>query len=304
MNTIVLDPKDENFIDKLTFAFHNNYCIPIVKKHKNIKNPYLFLSKNNEKDNDKKYNRFLNEIKFALNNYKLSKKTCTNYIILKKETLDFLEYHTKKHKVKDKNGNCVQREISGIFDLCPISDNMIELYIDNKSVDVGDLEAVSHSNTIGSFHTHPFDAYVKHNVCMAFPSADDYFTTLHIYASGYGVFHIVSTIEGLYIITIKKSFMGENKNKILKNFDKYKDDIEEKYGMDYPVCDIKKDNHNFWSKYIEKYLKRINRLKYFKLQFVFWKDVNKPIKIVYGKIKDNCLISDHQINIVNKINIL
>jgi hypothetical protein len=300
---LVLDPKNKDFLDDLQFAFNNNYKIPIVNKHKHLKNPYLLLSKEDSKKKEG-FDKFMNEIRFTLNNYKISKKgLCTNYIILTDETIKTLDYYTKIHKFKSNNGKTNQKEISGIFNLCPIGDNMIEVRIDNESIDTGELESANHRDTIGSFHTHPLDAYIKHNVCMAFPSADDYFTTLHIYASGYGVFHIVSTIEGLYIITIKKSFMKEKKEKILKNFEKYKNYIEDKYGLDYPVCNIKKDNNKFWKKTIESYLKKMNRLKYFKIQFVFWKDASKPIKIVYGKINNNCLISDKQIDIMNKINI-
>ena len=291
---LILDPTDKDFVKKLKFAFNNNYHIPIVhKKQKKLKNPYLLLSKpsNTQSNNVSEFDRFVNNVSFALNNYKVSKKgLCQNYIILTDDTLKTLDYYTRTHKFKSKNGDTEQREISGVFNLCPIGDNMLEVSIDNKSIDTGELETANHTNTVGSFHTHPLDAYIKHNVCMAFPSADDYFTTLHIYASGYGVFHIVSTIEGLYVITIKKKFTKENKNKILKNFEKHKDYIEDKYGLDYPVCDIKKDNHKFWKKTIESYIRKMNRLKYFKIQFIFWKDAKKPIKITYGKINNNCLI--------------
>lgn len=315
---VILNPLDENFEEDLRFIYRYGFGNPIIRTEKNIKNQYILFSKNNNNNNNNNnnyhigslkrtnlnnYDQFLKNVYFALKNYKSSKKICSNYIILTKNTIEYLEYCSKKLKIKTKNGNMEQREISGIFDIYPISDNMLEVNINPESINTGELETVNHKNTVGSFHTHPFDAYVKYNVCMAFPSADDYFTTLHIYASGYGVFHITSSIEGLYIITIKKGFMNKNKKEILDNFNKYKDDIEDKYGVDYPICDPKKDNKKFWKNYIKKYLKKINRLKYFTLQFVFWEDAHKPIKIEYEKINGNCLITDQQIDINRNISI-
>lgn len=295
---IILDPKHIQFRKQLELAYYYRFDNPIVRKDKKIKNSYLLLSKNH-KNNYHQYDLFIKKIEFSLKHYNLSNKVCSNYIILTKDTIHYLEYYTKKHKFMV-NNQLQQREISGIFDIYPISDNVLEINIDKNSVSKGELENTSHTNTIGSFHTHPFDAYVKYNVCVAFPSADDYFTTLHIYASGYGVFHITSTLEGLYIITIKNSFSKKTKkSEILKNFDDYRNDIEETYGMDYPICDPKKNQTTFWKKYLKKYVTKINKLKYFNVQFVFWKDAHKPIKINYGKINNNCLISDHQVNIIN-----
>jgi len=303
-DAIILDPKCEDFDRQLQIAFYYKFQYPIVKNEqvkKKLKRPCLLLSKDINENNSDSFDIFLNKVKFALKNYNSNNSNiCSNYIVLSKETIEFLKYYTLSHKFKTKNGY-EQREISGIFNMYPVGNNMIEVSVDKKTVNSGELETTSHTNTIGSFHTHPLDAYIKYNVCIAFPSADDYFTTLHIYASGYGVFHITSTLEGLYVITVKKSFMKEDRNKILKNFTKYKDDIEETYGMDYPICDPKKDHKIFWRKYLKKYIQKINRLKYFKVQFIFWKDTHKPIKIEYDNINNNCLISDNQINIIKRI---
>ena len=287
-NMIALNPKHKDFKKQLQLAYYYNFQTPFIHNNKRIKNPYLLLSKEQEK---KEYNNFLKKINFTIKNYKYSQNiSCSNYIIISKNTLDFLYENTFKSK----------NEISGIFDLYPISDNTLCVQIDKKTVNKGEAESVNHNETLGSFHTHPFQAYIKYNVCLAFPSADDYFTTLYIYACGYGAFHITSTVEGLYIITIKKSFMKKNRKEIMKNFEKYKEDIEDIYGKDYPICDPKKDNTEFWKNYIKKYINSINKLKYFKVQFVFWKDTLKPINITYKRIKNNCLISDNQIDIYDK----
>lgn len=286
-NMIALNPKHKDFKKQLQIAYYYNFQTPFIKK------PYLLLSKEQE---DNKYNDFIKKVNFTLENYKYKTVTsCSTNIILKKNAINFLYNNTFKS-----NGGS-QKEISGIFDLYPINNNTLYVDIDEKSVSTGETESVKHNETVGSFHTHPLDAYVKYDVCVAFPSADDYFTTMYIYASGYGSFHITSTVEGLYIITIKKSFMKKKRKEIMENFQKYKEDIEDIYGKDYPICDPKGDNMSFWKKYIKTYLNSINKLKYFKVQFVFWKDAHKPINITYKRIKNNCLISDKQIDIYNNL---
>ena len=298
-NLIALNPKDRDFYKKLKFAFRYKFEEPFVKKYKFMKNPYLFLAKKGNKNS--KYENFLKKVGFTLKNYNYkSKKTCNTYIVINPESIELLIYHIMHHKYKTKNGSYEQREISGIFDLYPISGNTLEAVINKNRINHGESESAGHTETVGSFHTHPFDAYIRHNVCIAFPSADDYFTTLDIYSSGYGIFHITATLEGLYIITIKKSFMNVDKDKIRKNFDKYKDDIEETYGKDYPICDPKKDNSKFWKSYLKKYIRKINKLKYFKVQFIFWKDALKPIKIEYKRLHNNCVISDEQIDTIKQ----
>jgi hypothetical protein len=300
-NMIALNLKHKDFKRQLQVAYYYKFQTPFIHNNKKVKNPYLLLSKEKEyerhKSFEENYNNFLNSVNFTIKNYKYSNNkanSCSNYIILKKDTINFLRKH-----ICNSNGKS-QKEISGIFDLYPISDNTLCVQIDNNSVNTGEEESVKHNETIGSFHTHPYDAYIKYNVCIAFPSADDYFTTLYIYASGYGSFHITCTVEGLYIITIKKSFMKKKRKEIMDNFEKYRQDIEDKYGKDYPICDPKADNMSFWKKYIKDYIDDINKLKYFNVQFVFWKDALKPINITYKRIKNNCLISDKQIDIYKK----
>lgn len=256
---------------------------------------YHFSFSNNKSDNN------LRSIYFSLENYGKKDKLCKTKLIIDQQAIHYLEKYTKKHKFKLKNGDIEQREISGIFQLEPISIDTVRVSINEKGTNIGENENVGYKETIGSFHTHPLDAYIKYNVCLAFPSADDFATTLYIYAKKYGIFHITSTIEGLYIITMKKSFIIKVKrDKILKHYDKYEKDVMENYGIDYPSCKkYNKENKKEWKKDIDDFLKKINRKKYFNVQFVEWKDSynNKPIIIHYKKFNDNCIFSDDQVRL-------
>lgn len=265
---------------------------------KNRKNIYKFdKNTKNIKDIENK----LKEIHFSVENYiypSPKDKVCEINIVIDPFTIDYLEKYTKKHKFKVKNGNIEQREISGIFKLQPISKDTIKVSIEENQTNIGESEKASYKETVGSFHTHPLDAYRKYNVCLAFPSADDFATTLYIYAKKYGIFHITSTIEGLYIITMKKSFIKKVKReKILQHYEEYEEDILENYGMDYPSCKkYRKDDDKEWKMDVQKFLDFVNKKEYFHVEFIEWKKAkNNPIKIHYKKISGNCLCSDDQV---------
>jgi hypothetical protein len=160
---------------------------------------------------------------------------------------------------------------------------------------LGGKEETSSTDTVASFHTHPKDAYHKYKVCMAWPSIDDYATFLSIYANGYGMFHIVGTVEGMYVITISEKLMKEGREKLRKNFEYYAGQIDKKYHSDYPTCDVEKADKSIWEKKKDKYLKNINALKYFHVQFIYWDDADQPINIQYKDNDGNCVITDEQI---------
>ena len=222
-----------------------------------------------------------------------SKGKCELFINFSKKTINYLHDYTKKHKFRFKETN-EQREISGKFINEPLSENSVLIEIEEGETDLGDKEKADYKLTVASFHTHPLEAYQKYSVCLAYPSTDDYVTILHIYSNHFGMFHITATVEGLYIITVK---LTESQEKISKNFDKYVDYIEKYYSIDYPECD--KNNIDVDTKIrrkqISSYLKKINKLKIFKVIFKSWEDALEPVKIFYRPIGNSCILSDEQV---------
>lgn len=242
---------------------------------------------------------------------------CAMWIQVDPETCEWLrkksiEEHTM---VKDEKTGKMRRhqvEISGRFLLYQIASSPARFLvkIDKNSVKGGKEEAASSVNAIGSCHTHPYEAYVKHQVCMAWPSYDDYVVFLDIYSKGYGAFHIIGTVEGLYIITISRELQDEGREKIQKNFKYYEKYIKEHYHTDYPSCDISRalyhpDSEEYreitqeWKEQINDYVHQMNRKKYFRLQFVLWKDAvtpdHFPIWIEFKGIGQTCAVDDHQV---------
>lgn len=307
---IILDPSQSNFREYTKKAIHKGFRHPLItntffKQH--LTHPHVFLyqkynhhyGKAIEED---EYQNIKKKLDFSLRNFKTTKSDpCRIYIQLEDDTLEYLHNYSKLYKFNI-DGKSEQREISGNFLLYETVPNTFLVKIDEKNANLGDKENATSVNTLSSFHTHPIEAYRKYNVCMAWPSIDDYITILSIYSEGYGMFHILGTVEGIYIVTISDRMMKEGRKKIRENIEYYKSEIDKKYHKNYPVCDIddnlRKDK-KVWTKKIKAYLKWINSLKYFYVQFRFWKDAKNPIPIHYRGKNGNCVLNDEQVKFSN-----
>ena len=224
---------------------------------------------------------------------KLNKnQKCNMTLQLSKKACDYLYNHTRY--IKFNFGNTVeQREISGAFVITSENNDNYVIDVDESSVQRGGKESVGYVEAFGTFHTHPYDAYEKYNVCIAWPSADDYLSFYYMYGLCYTGFHIVSTLEGIYVITLKKYVSPE---KVISTFSRRKDNLEYNHGVDYPetdkYCNIENGKVNH--KKIRKYVRRINRQGKFKLVFVKWEDCDKPFTLNYAHTKNNCLLTSDQ----------
>lgn len=310
---LCLDPKSKRFNKNVVKACKNNFKYPVISSKFHIAGsleseqlpyPHLFMYikyNHNFGKQNKEWKNTLNLVKFTIRNYiyihTVGDSNCQMWITLDNDTIKYLQNYTKKYKFKLKE-KTEQREISGKFLCYPIGDKSIVLKIDEITTDLGNKEEVGYFDTIASFHTHPFEAYERYNICLAYPSVDDYATFLYIYANGYGSFHIVSTVEGIYVITISDLLLSASRETILKEFDDYEKSIKQNYGVVYPSCApsrdaIKKDKLTEVMTYVDT----INKKPYFNLKFVEWGKAHKPINITYGNINNNCLLLDEQVRV-------
>ena len=297
---LLLNLKSQELKRSIEKACYYNFRHPVVFSKKdfykdvpNVPDVSLCFSHVFNKDfgqirND---NTTVKDAEFVLENYSKRSNSCRIQIVLDKEMIGRLkQYSTQDHLV----GN---REITGGLRLTPFTKNMFKVSIDDKKTKVGQAEHADIVETVASFHSHPLSAYHKYKVCLAFPSADDYITTIYLYLTRHNLFHILASVEGIYIITINEKIFKKEK----KDFPEYENYIIKNYGIDYPVCPLDRNNKKFWKKKIKEYLKKVNSFKYFYVQFVFWEDANKPIDISFQKIKKTCILSDEQYNITNLI---
>jgi hypothetical protein len=239
-------------------------------------------------------------MKNVLRNVRVNQKSCNIMLQFTEDAINFLYSQTRHIKQYNFGGVSEQREISGAFKL--VSTNKKDksapiflLDVDKESVRKGDKESASYIQSFGTFHTHPYDAYDKYNVCIAWPSADDYLSFYYMYGICYSGFHVVSTLEGIYLMSLKRYIAPE---KVLKRYSKIKDNLEYNHGADYPEtdgnkCNIK--NGKFTRKKIDRYVKIINNKGKFNLVFATWDELRKgPIKLRYAPVGQTCLLSNEQ----------
>jgi hypothetical protein len=312
---IIIDPSNKSYEQNLRNAIRSGFRHPLLSTKffgKELKKPHLFLYHKNNHDyakkiDDETYNDVLKKARFSIRTYRdaVENHKCSIKIVLDKETIDYLHDYTKKHYFEFNGGKKEQREISGCFLLYEMYDDTFLVKVDTKNCNLGGKESTESHDTIGSFHTHPIEAYRSHGVCAAWPSVEDYMTFMAIYASGYGVFHILSSVEGIYVITMSDKLIKRKggRTEIKENLEKYQKIIDEEYHKNYPDCkiDYKRGLKERWEKHISEYLKWINGLGYFRVQFFYWDKIeNKPIRVAYRSVNGNCMISDPQV----KLNVL
>jgi hypothetical protein len=296
---LLLDMTSKNFQKNTIKACKDGFKDPIIFLEDNKPILQLFGTFDHNFGNCKDWKNELKFVKFCINNFinveKMNKnnKNCSMFITLEENAVEYLKGYTNKFKFSFKDKDPEQREISGKFDMLATGIDTVILKINEKSINMGQKESVDPMLSIGTFHSHPKTSYEKYKICCAYPSKDDYCTFLYIYSMGYGNFHIVSTVEGLYVISISEELMKYTLEEIKEDLKKYEKSIDENYGVDYPRCKIKPQ---IAIRKIYKYIKLINKKPYFKVQFVEWKNATKPIKINFKRIEGNCPIRDEQVH--------
>lgn len=228
---------------------------------------------------------------------------CRTRMKIDSDTLRWLAQHTFRDRKKTK-----QREFSGRVDLRPVSEHLVMASISTDRVSKGNAESTPSHTTFGSFHTHPEDAYRRHRVCIAFPSAADYQASFDLYISHGSCFHLLSSIEGVYLITVKPSFARLQPRDRLRRRDvieRWSKVIRRAYDDGYPGCSLdRSDLGRYQDTYIPKYLQCINRKPIFDVQFLSWEDaVTKAFHWSYPSEKDNCILTDQQQQLVHQFQV-
>ena len=91
-------------------------------------------------------------------------------------------------------------EIAGSFDVEFEDDIVATLHIKDKVE--GESTRVRGPVSKCTFHSHPKEAYKSYNVQYAWPSLDDYRAFVTMFVSDKAIVHILSSIEGVYIISM------------------------------------------------------------------------------------------------------
>lgn len=209
------------------------------------------------------------KVKYVLKHRQLDH--CVLHVKLDDETIQFLR-KIPKTKEKEFTGTLIIKKLEIIE-----KEIVHILMLDKETLKEGEDENVDVKSTLYNFHTHPEKAYKRHNVEKAWPSITDYLGYLMIGKST--LFHIVATLEGIYIISFGRYWGKRVKEIQNKKTKKY---IKKTY------------NHDRQSSMTpDEYVNAVNKLKYnehalFVLSFHDWKHADSVFNIEFAKNKNNC----------------
>jgi hypothetical protein len=257
----------------------------------NFKNFGLCLFRDNNKNTIFDKESITNEIKYVIKQYNNNQSNnCCLYLKFTTNTIKKLKKLTNEGHSKNKNGTTTQKELGGslsVFKISKINNKIVYIVKINK-ITPGTEEEVTIKPSRYNFHSHPKEAYVRHSVQNGWPSYHDYQGFLKLKQT---IFHCVSTIEGMYIISLNKNWKTKT-SKIDNYFIKkwYNIDHEEKISP-------------------KQYITIVNKIKYknkkfplFNVQYIPWSKGSEIITISYNKIGYSCLATDASFKTYNKYN--
>lgn len=246
----------------LGFKFKNN-CLAFIRRKS-------FTSKLN-------FSSIQNKLDYLKISHKNISSKCVIHIKFSEKTLKELKSMTGEEHDKELSGSLI------VSDIIKENGNVIfELSNNPNNLIAGIEEEVDAVWCRYNFHTHPKKAYENHGVTNGWPSGQDFVGFLEL--KNHTIFHTVVTVEGIYIISFCKDWLGDinkiNKKSILK-----------KYGIDH--------SNNITSK---QYVEKINNMKYkkqqlFDIKYMEWKIATNVFSIFFEKTHGTCLVTDEVFDI-------
>ena len=225
---------------------------------------------------------FTNEIEYVFQN--IHRDYCTISAKLDEDTVKYLKNLCFDGMTKNRDGTTSQKEMAGNMYIKHVDRRLNHtVEVNKKSVITGKEFDIDIVEGLYNFHSHPKNAYKEYNVKLGWPSAQDYVGFLLAIREDNTVFHMVITLEGIYILSLSKDWSC-NKDRL------YNDEIIKIIKTQY---DISYENGNT----IKEYLKKVNKIKYekkvlFNVQFLPWKNADKVFTLPYPKTKNNCIIKN------------
>lgn len=252
----------------------------------NVKDKIVVLSKSNIPPFKIHNNQLVKKVLYMIENFLQSteKHNCDIKIQLTEDAINVLKSLSHKSFYNNKTNDKIQKEFSGILNVSEIkninNNLVITLNIDGN-IASGQEDGVSGIDKPFTFHTHPKKTYDIQNVVYAWPSIEDLETTFNLISNSDGIMHLISTLEGIYIISIDKNWSNNNdKVKIDKS------NIFYHYEIPYP------QKHERKPLTPEEYVYKLNKNKNLPLeiQYFNWNNLKNPINIyTEKKINDDVI---------------
>jgi hypothetical protein len=272
-------------------GFANPYICRKSPLGYNFENFGLCLFRDNNKGTIFNKESIKNEIIYVIKQYnKNQSNNCSLHVKFTTNTIEKLKKLTDQGQSKNKDGTISQKELVGslcVFKISKINNKIVYIVKINK-ITPGIEEEVTIAPSRYNFHSHPKEAYIRHSVKNGWPSYHDYQGFLKLKQT---IFHCVSTIEGMYIISLNKYWKTKT-SKIHNSFIKKWYDIDHEEKITY-----------------KQYINIVNKIKYkgnkiplFEVQYIPWSKGSHIITISYNKIGDSCLATDESFKTYNKYN--
>ena len=241
----------------------------------------LCLVKHN--DNRDRVRCGLKKVEYVLLQFAHKVSSCQALVKLTPDTVRYLRDLQRIGSTLNKDGTITQKEIAGNLECKVVDDNFVHhLSIDYDSLISGEEEGVPIAPGLYNFHSHPYQAYKKHKVKVGWPSAQDYVGYLIAFLEDNTILHMVTSIEGVYIISMTKYWL------------KYKAKLSRRVATfileNYNFCGVK-DKDPLW------YVRTVNTIKYegyplFRAQYSPWHEATEPFRVEYKKDKENCFVEE------------
>jgi hypothetical protein len=306
----------ENVLESVISSIPNNVtlCVGISMENKDIEimtddylksgfnNPYickqsplgynypyygLCMSKQNDIIHD---SPAVNDVKYVLKQFKDDLEYCKITCKFSLKTIKYLRKFYNRGSTINSDGSISQKEIAGKFIKGDTDENQVfELKLDKQSLIFGLEESVDIVKGLYNFHTHPQEAYDRHNIKLGWPSAQDYIGFLLSSITHSTILHAVISVEGVYIISIQEYW------------------VNKKQGMGKDIVDFinKKCNKRYRpDRTIPWYLNTINSASYkgfpiFKVQYIQWANIKDTFSVSFTKKGNNCFVKDKTFNYNN-----
>ena len=236
-----------------------------------------FLRENNVVSNDS-----TNDVKHLLSQFP-DKSFCSLKVRICNDSIKYLQTASKLGSTLNKNGVITQKEIAGRLLVKKIEDDFTHLLeVDRSSIVYGDEESVEVVEGLYNFHSHPVEAYERNLTKFTMPSAQDYLGFLHAVIRYGTILHIVSCVEGFYVLSLspylsRKEITIDDKllSFVINNYN-----LNCKKGVDYTTS---------------LYLSKINGIKFkgypvFFVQYFLWESAKTTFVVSHCKNdSNNCL---------------
>lgn len=274
----------ESFTERIGSWCDQGFCHPYICDKNPLKEslkPSIGLVRHNTPSESYDSVSTQHEVLYVLEQYESGRKSCSINIKLSPQARSFLKKASKIGIVMDKNGKETQKELGGELNVGKVKKiNGKIVYVidlDEGSVSSGEDENIEIDASRYNFHSHPEQAYIKHNVQRASPSMTDYLGFLQL--GNNTIFHCVATLEGAYIMSFGE-YWCNHLNKVSKSFIKKHYDISHAEKITpYQYCN------------------RVNDFRYkghpiFHVQFMPWNQAGKIFSVDYKKTGMSCLPSE------------